>query len=134
MKVKVRAIAFPYTQVPTSSLQSILRNHAHNKLLVQIGTNQLYAIMGELVKRREQSGTPFRSDMEALADLYRRCYLEFYSALCAEKARLEGIKVPHTLTPSFHGKECLGNGEWPGYECQCPDCDWYLECFPEDQL
>ena len=75
MKVKVRAIAFPYTQVPTSSLQSILRNHAHNKLLVQIGTNQLYAIMGELVKRREQSGTPFRSDMEALADLYRRCYL-----------------------------------------------------------
>ena len=35
------------------------------------------------------------------------------------------------LTPSFHGKECLGNGEWPGYECCCDECDWFLQCFPD---
>lgn len=35
------------------------------------------------------------------------------------------------LTPSYHGKECLGNGSWVGYECCCDECDYYLECFPE---
>lgn len=35
------------------------------------------------------------------------------------------------LTPSYHGKECLGNGSWPGYECCCDECDYYLNCFPE---
>lgn len=35
------------------------------------------------------------------------------------------------LTPSFRGKECLGNGSWPGYECCCDECDYYLECFPD---
>lgn len=38
-----------------------------------------------------------------------------------------GIK----LTPSPAGRECLGNGEWPGYECCCDECDHYLTCFPE---
>ena len=36
------------------------------------------------------------------------------------------------LTPSFHGKECLGNGEWPGYECCCDECDYFQVCFPEN--
>ena len=35
------------------------------------------------------------------------------------------------LTPSYHGKECLGNGSWVGYECCCDECDFYLACFPE---
>lgn len=36
------------------------------------------------------------------------------------------------LTPSPHGRECLGNGSWPGYPCQCPGCDWYPTiCFPD---
>ena len=35
------------------------------------------------------------------------------------------------LTPSYHGKDCLGNGAHPGYECCCDECDFYLECFPE---
>lgn len=35
------------------------------------------------------------------------------------------------LAPSSGGKECLGNGTWPGYECQCDECDHCLECFPE---
>lgn len=45
---------------------------------------------------------------------------------------LEHPEVPAKLTPSYHGKECLGNGTWPGYECQCPDCDWFETiCFPD---
>lgn len=36
------------------------------------------------------------------------------------------------LTPSFHGRDCLGNGEWPGYECCCDECDFFQACFPED--
>lgn len=35
------------------------------------------------------------------------------------------------LTPSFHGKDCLGNGEHPGIECCCDECDHYLTCFPD---
>jgi hypothetical protein len=38
-----------------------------------------------------------------------------------------GIK----LTPSYHGEECLGSGDHPGYECCCDECDYYLFCFPE---
>ena len=35
------------------------------------------------------------------------------------------------LTPSFHGEKCLGNGDHPGVECCCDECDYYLECFPD---
>ena len=36
-----------------------------------------------------------------------------------------------TLSPSFHGENCLGNGQHPGYECCCDECDYYLACFPD---
>ena len=42
--------------------------------------------------------------------------------------------TPHKLTPSYHGIDCLGNGEWPGYECQCDECDHYLTCFPIEEV
>lgn len=35
------------------------------------------------------------------------------------------------LTPSPGGRECLGNGEWPGYEICCDECDHFFTCFPE---
>lgn len=35
------------------------------------------------------------------------------------------------LKPSFHGEDCPGNGEHPGIECQCDECDFYLQCFPD---
>ena len=35
------------------------------------------------------------------------------------------------LTPSHHGKDCLGNGEHEGFECCCDECDYYLFCFPD---
>lgn len=35
------------------------------------------------------------------------------------------------LTPSFHGEDCLYNGEHEGFEICCDECDFYLDCFPE---
>ena len=72
VKVQIQKIAYPYTSAKTASLQAILRNHAHGMLCMRIGTQQLYDIMGELARRREASGTPFRSDEESLADFVER--------------------------------------------------------------
>ena len=35
------------------------------------------------------------------------------------------------LTPGNLGKDCLGNGEHPGVECCCDECD-YLKCCTEE--
>ncbi len=35
------------------------------------------------------------------------------------------------LTPSLGGKDCLGNGEHPGIECCCENCNHYLICYPD---
>lgn len=35
------------------------------------------------------------------------------------------------LHPCFHGDKCPGNGEHPGLECNCDECDYYLFCFPD---
>ena len=74
MRVKVKTIKKPYTDASTKSLQAILRNHAHDQLHVRIGTTQLYDIMEELARRREQSGTPFKSNEEAWAE-FRKHYM-----------------------------------------------------------
>lgn len=37
------------------------------------------------------------------------------------------------LTPSPYGRDCKANGEWPGVECRCDECDYYLVCFPDWQ-
>jgi len=34
------------------------------------------------------------------------------------------------LTPGNQGKYCLGNGNFPGFECCCDECDYFLLCFP----
>lgn len=35
------------------------------------------------------------------------------------------------LKPSDQGKDCLGNGNHPEYECCCDECDYFLCCFPQ---
>lgn len=65
MKVKVKIIEPPYTDVSTESLQAICRNHAHDKLLVRISVKQLYEIMDVLVERDEASGRPQKTAEEA---------------------------------------------------------------------
>ena len=51
-----------------------------------------------------------------------------------DEEHLFSIITPYRLTPSYHGVECLGNGEWTGYECQCDECDYYLLCFPMEEV
>lgn len=43
----------------------------------------------------------------------------------------KNLIVPESLTPGFHGKRCLGNGEHEGYECCCYECEHFYTCFPE---
>ena len=118
MKVKVRTI--DPTVAPTPALQTILRRHAHDKLRVDLTTDQLYEVMDELVRRREREDpNAFRSDEEALAE-FRRRHMPHEPT------------IPHELTPSPQGRDCLGNGSWPGYECCCDECPHYLTCFPEN--
>ena len=74
MKVKVQSINPPYTDVPTESLQAILRNHAHNRLYVRVSAKQLYEIMGILADRRKALGSPFQSNEDALAD-FKKYYM-----------------------------------------------------------
>ena len=126
MKVKVRRIVAPYQDVPTESLQAVLRNYAHDRLQVRVSVDQLYAIMEELARRREASGQSFRSSEEAWAD-----FVQHYMPRKDAENLQENLMVPHKLTPSLGGKECLGNGNWLGYECCCDECDHYLTCFPD---
>ena len=129
MKVKVRKIAPPYHDVPTASLQAILRNHAHDKLNVDITTKQLYDIMGELSRR---NGDRWRSNEEAWAEFVQHYWPGAGEREQSEEDLMQALRTPHELSPSPQGRECLGNGNWPGYECQCPDCDWFATiCFPD---
>lgn len=36
------------------------------------------------------------------------------------------------LTPSPNGINCIGNGQHE-IECQCDECDFFLDCFPDLQ-
>lgn len=64
-------------------------------------------------------------------DVYCQEHPEFVEELKA-KAAAAGIpwREPD-LTPSFHGVDCLGNGQHPEFECCCDECDHYQECFPD---
>ena len=37
------------------------------------------------------------------------------------------------LTPGNGGRDCLGNGEFPGIECCCDECDYMLCCLAEGE-
>lgn len=53
--------------------------------------------------------------------------------MALEGADVEIVKDV-TGTPLAPGqpKMCLGNGDFPGFECCCDNCDFYLRCFPEE--
>lgn len=59
-------------------------------------------------------------------------FLEEVNMKTAQEAWQEFLKhyQPVELTPSYHGEKCLGNGEHE-IECQCDECEHYLECFPD---
>lgn len=113
MKVKVRVIESPYTDVPTESLQAICRNHAHDKLHVHIGTKQLYDIMGVLAERRKAAGCYFRSNEEAWADFVAN----YMPRKDARKLRVDYlgehdhclVELSDVLPASCYGVEPLNN-------------------------
>ena len=35
------------------------------------------------------------------------------------------------LKPSENGEDCPANGKHKDIECQCDECEHYLECYPE---
>ena len=37
------------------------------------------------------------------------------------------------LTPGEEGRNCLGNGEYPEYECCCDECDFFGICFSQSE-
>ena len=109
-------------RLSTATLQRMVRWHAHGRL-DNMAIEELMFILEELARRREASGppTPFRSNEEAWAD---------FVANYMPKVTYDPRK-PHELLPSPQGRDCLGNGSWPGYECQCDECGHYLVCFPK---
>ena len=38
------------------------------------------------------------------------------------------------LTPGNWGNDCLGNGEHPGIECCCDECDYMICCLTERMI
>ena len=96
----------------------------------------LAEVAQELVKRIEM-GYAMRKDAQRAREEFLKHYTpnDFgASEDLDDKAHILSLIKPHQLTPSYHGKECLGNGEWPGYECQCDECDFYLACFPIEEI
>lgn len=35
------------------------------------------------------------------------------------------------LRPNYYGKNCPGNGEHPGIDRLCEECDFFKNCFPD---
>ena len=115
----------------TEELRQILRDdfeHPNQKQDIDF----LFEVMGELAKRRDLADPHRKTDQQAWEE-----FLKYYAPKefferedTDDEEHLLAILTPHYLTPSNHGKECLGNGEWPGYECQCDECAHYLTCFP----
>lgn len=95
---------------------------------------ELEPILTELARRRRLEHPDAKSPEQALSEFWEHyCPLvRSADAEPTEEALLQEFQTPHELTPSPHGRDCLGNGLWPGYECQCPDCDWFQTiCFPD---
>ena len=73
---------------------------------------------------------PFEQLMDGLA---AKLGAEYAAEVAAMELTKEDLIDPTgtPLTPSWHGCDCLGNGQWPGYECCCDECNFYLNCFPD---
>lgn len=138
MKVKVRCIVIPTEEsialndidvgrtamqrvwidyvngLTTEQLQRICRVHAHKLDEDILPFELLLPVMAELSWRRQADNPDTKTAEQAYAEFHRHYRPE----------------TPPKLTPSPGGKECLGNGEWPGYACCCDECDDYQTCFP----
>lgn len=41
------------------------------------------------------------------------------------------IDITGTILSPGKQKECAGNGEHPGTECCCDECDYMMDCYPD---
>ena len=74
-ELKNRAEFSRYDSMTTEELQEILCKHAHDELVTEPDTDELYYIMEVLARRREEEDPQaFRSNEEALAD-FRKNYM-----------------------------------------------------------
>lgn len=51
---------------------------------------------------------------------------------CYERIALKHGKEHWLYQPSPAGSSCPSNGEHPGIECRCDECDHFLTCFPDN--
>lgn len=75
-------------------------------------------------KWRNTTGCPFMNFNAVERDDYD---------YCSDGEKGEQVEAGQItmLIPSYHGEDCPGNGDHPGIGCQCDECDYYLECFPD---
>jgi len=83
------------------------------------------AVMAELKRRRGDF------DTEEGRMRWKMTVEYYYPVSLREDEELTDPATGILLTPSWHGEKCQGNGEHPGKECCCDECDHYLACFPD---
>ena len=108
------------TKMTTAELEKILRKDC-SLAGEGLGLNVVMPVMEELARR---NGKLTGAEAEAA---WQRFLQDYLPASQEDLVDPTGTK----LTPSWHGAECLGNGEHPGIECCCDECDYYLVCFPD---
>lgn len=84
-----------------------------------------FTAMGELKRRKGELDTPEQRLRWKMTVGY------YYPWSLREDEDLIDPSTGVKLTPSWHGQNCQGNGEHPGVECCCDECDHYQACFPE---
>lgn len=108
------------TKMTTEELEQVLRDD-FNSEGDGLGLDVVMPVMEKLARRNGK-----RTGAEA--KMAWQMFLQHYLP-ASQKELIDPTGTK--LTPSWHGEECLGNGEWPGYECCCDNCDYYLACFPD---
>lgn len=108
------------TKLTTEELEQILRDD-FNSEGDGLGLDVVMPVMEELSRRLGgRTGEEARRSWEM--------FLKYYLPASQEElVDPTGTK----LTPSWHGEDCLGNGEHPDIECCCDNCNYFLACFPD---
>ena len=77
--------------------------------------------------------------MDKFDELIKKAFLEAdvedFDKILEENADVDVPTLERDVTGTpicpGHPKLCLGSGDFPGFECCCDECDYFLACFPE---
>ena len=124
-------VSFDVTQDPKAMPIGAIRN-----ILLEADESELYVsrqfvddLTQELIRRRRIGGEVGSSATELLHEFLAK-HLPDVSFPVNEFGEYD-LTEPAKLTPSPNGRECLGNGSWPGYACVCDECPYALACYDE---